>query len=635
MQGTPRRLVVLVEKLAAHQPDRQELVKGPPAERAFNPDGSPTSAAAGFARKNGVESSALEVREQDGGKYVFALLEQAGLPALEVLSKALPALVAGIKFEKSMRWNESGVTFSRPLRWFTALLGKDIIPFEYAGLQSGRESRGLRPYNSPQIIIPSAEKYLEILRKNGILVDGEERKELVAEGVKKLAASVKGEALLPAGLLAEVANLVEKPLPLLGGFDAEFLSLPEDVLISVMKKHQRYFPIRGAQGKLLPNFVVVRNGDEQGLDLVRQGNEHVVRARFADADFFVREDLKHTLEEFRPRLGTLVFQKKLGSMLDKNERVEKLTAALIPLLGLQADEASAAQRAAHLLKADLVTKMVVEMTSLQGIIGCEYARRDGETAAVAEAIGEQYQPIPKSKPGLAVAIADRLDSLVGLFAAGLAPSGTKDPFGLRRAAIGVVQPLMEHNHDFDLDAALKAAATQEPLPVTDQVLAQVKEFITGRLKVVLLDMGYRFDVVEAVLAMQANNPARAKTAVHELNQWVEHPEWNTILPGFARCVRITRDQAKIFSIQPASFVEQAEKNLYTALEKAKKQCGVAGSVDDFLKAFVPMIPAVNEFFDKVLVMAEDRAVKENRLGLLQEVSNLAAGTADLSKLEGF
>jgi len=643
--GTPRRLVVMIEDLAPRQPDRADLVKGPSAERAFDKDGKPTSASIGFARKNGLEPSALEVREVDGGKYVVALVKQAGRPTPAVLAESLPGLVASIKFDKSMRWNYTNVTFSRPIRWLVCLFGETVIPIEYAGLTAGRTTHGLRPYNSPEIEIPAADMYFEIIKKNGIVLEVEERKALIAEGVKKLATSVKGEAITPPELLAEVANLVEKPMPLLGGFEKEFLALPEDVLISVMKMHQRYFPIRSAGAKhivpegyassLLPYFVIVRNGDEQGLDLVRQGNEHVVRARFADADFFVREDLKHKLEDFRPRLGTLMFQKKLGSMLDKNERIEKLTEGLIPMLGLEADEAVFARRAAHLLKADLVTKMVVEMTSLQGVMGGEYARRDGEAPAVTQAIGEQYQPVPQTRPGLAVALADRLDSLAGLFAAGLAPSGTKDPFGLRRAAIGVVQPLIEHNIDFDLQVALKSAAALEPLPVSDEILTQVQDFITGRLRVVLMDMGYKYNVVDAVLAAQSENPAGAARAVRQLTAWVARPDWSTLLPGYARCVRITRDQKQKFTVQPAAFVEVAEKKLYSALEVAEKRKRAPGSVDDFLNAFVPMIPAVNEFFDKVLVMADAIFVKENRLGLLQRIASLANGIADLSKLEGF
>ena len=507
-----------------------------------------------------------------------------------------------------------------------------------AGLTAGRTTRGLRPYNSPEILIPAAEEYERLIKENGIVLEVEERKTRIAEGVRRLAASVGGEAILPDELLAEVANLVEMPMPLLGSFDKEFLSLPEDVLISVMKTHQRYFPIRSAgahESPLLPSFVIVRNGDKQGLTLVRQGNEHVLRARFADANFFVREDLKHKLEDFRPRLSALIFQKKLGSMLDKADRIEKLTGALVPLLGLEADEATFARRAARLAKADLATKMVVEMTSLQGIMGREYALRSGESQAVADAIGEQYQPVPKSKPGLAVALADRLDSLAGLFAAGLAPTGTKDPFGLRRAAIGVVQPLIDHNLTFDLRAALKSAAALEPVPVSDEVQAQVLEFLTGRLRVVLMDSGYKYDVVDAVLAAQSSNPAGAAKAVRQLATWVERKDWNTLLPGYARCVRITRDQKARFAIQVGAFTEDAEKKLFAALEQAEKRVRTPGSVDDFLNAFIPMIPAINEFFDKVLVMAEDKTMQENRLGLLQRISALANGIADLSKLEGF
>ncbi|HEX7541329.1 MAG TPA: glycine--tRNA ligase subunit beta, partial [Anaerolineales bacterium] len=655
--GTPRRLAVLVDSLAPRQPDRVDLVKGPPAERAFDKDGIPTPASIGFAKKNGVEPSALEVREMDGGRYVVAVVKQAGRLTPEVLTESLPEVVAGIKFDKSMRWlpaprvagNASGVTFSRPLRWLVALLGASVIPFEYAGLTAGRTTRGLRPYNSPEIEIPAAEMYFEIIKKNGILLDVEERKALIEAGARELAASVKGEAIIPPDLLAEVANLVEKPMPLLGGFEKEFLALPEDVLISVMMKHQRYFPVERQTLKvtdstldvqrstLLPYFVVVRNGDSEGLDLVRQGNEHVVRARFADANFFVREDLKHKLEDFRPRLGTLMFQKKLGSMLDKNERIEKLTEALAPMLGLEADEAVFARRAAHLLKADLVSKMVVEMTSLQGVMGHEYARRDGEAPAVAEAIGEQYQPVPRSKPGLAVALADRLDSLVGLFAAGLAPSGTKDPFGLRRAAIGVVQPLIEHGINFDLRRALKSAAALEPVPVTDQVQAQVLEFITGRLRVVLMDMGFKHDVVDAVLAVQSDDPAGAARAVRQLTVWVTRPDWSTLLPGYARCVRILRSAPttddRPLTVNESLLTEPAERGLYDALQSSAVHR--PSSVDEFLTTVVTLIPAINTFFDKVLVMAEAKSVQENRLGLLQRIASLADGIADLSKLEGF
>jgi glycyl-tRNA synthetase len=467
--ATPRRLAVFVADLSPQQPDRESLVKGPPADKAFDPSGNPTPAAQGFARKNGVDVADLQIREDApaGGKYVFAVVKQTGRPAPEVLAEALPKLIAEIKFEKSMRWNDSGVAFSRPIRWLVALFGETVIPFEYAGVASGNVSRGLRPYDSPEIPIPSADRYFDLMRAAGIVLDKEERKASIVEQVRQAAVQVGGEALIEEDLLNEVANLVEKPTAVLGGFDPEFLQLPREVLISVMKKHQRYFPLtpppspsgRGDGGEgLLPHFIAIRNGDDQHLDLVRQGNEHVLGARFADANYFVREDLKHRLEDFRPKLAGLTFHTRLGSMLDKSERILKLAEELAVMLGLDSVQRSNVQRATFLAKADLATQMVTEMTSLQGIIGREYALRSGEKPEVAAAIGEQYQPVPRSKIGLVLALADRIDSLVGLFAAGLAPTGAKDPFGLRRAAIGIVQPLIEHDADFDLAEAVKKSA---------------------------------------------------------------------------------------------------------------------------------------------------------------------------------
>jgi len=632
--STPRRLVVSVANLSPRQPDREELVKGPPADKAFDKNGIASPAAMGFAKKNGVDTKHLQVREENGGKYVFALVKQSGRLTPELLAEALPKFVEGIKFEKSMRWNESGVAFSRPIRWCAELLGEQVIPFEYAGVTSGNDTRGLRPYDSPEIKIPSADKYFDVMREAGIVLDKEERKASIVEQVKQAASLVGGEAIMEDDLLNEVTNLVEMPTAVMGEFNSEFLQLPREVLISVMKKHQRYFPVE-QDGKLLNHFVAVRNGDDIGTDLVRQGNEHVLGARFADANFFVREDLKHKLEEFRPKLSGLIFQTKLGSMLDKSERMVKLTDEIISMLHLPIDESQHAKRAAFLMKADLTTQMVTEMTSLQGIIGREYAVRSGEKAEVALAIGEQYQPVPRSKIGLAIALADRIDSLVGLFAAGLAPSGTKDPFGLRRAAIGVVQPLMEHNIPFDLREAVEKAAKLQPIAVRDEGRNQVLEFVAGRLSVVLKDVGYKYDVVDAVMVEQSANPARSADAVKQLQTWVERKDWHEILPAFARCVRITRDQEQTFKLNPKNFAERAEEALFKALEKAEAAKRQEGSVDDFLNAFLPMMPSINEFFDKVLVMADDTILKENRLGLLQRISALSHGVADLSKLEGF
>ncbi|MDW8277427.1 MAG: glycine--tRNA ligase subunit beta [Anaerolineales bacterium] len=657
VHATPRRLTVFVENLAPAQADREELVKGPPAEKAFDPAGNPTPAALGFARKNGLQVADLQVRDMDGGKYVVAVVKSKGRPALEILAEALPGWVAGIAFVKTMRWNQSGVAFSRPIRWFVALLGEQVIPFAYAGVSSGRISRGLRPCDSPEIIISSAETYFQAIRQAGILLDLEERKAAIVEQVNAAAQSVGGQALIEPGLLAEVANLIEKPTAVLGAFDAEFLALPRDVLIGTMKKHQRYFPVlraptsqvsgavqelqqqgAGTPTDLLPFFIAIRNGDAEFLDLVRQGNEHVLGARFADANFFVREDVKFPLEHYREGLKKLVFQTRLGSMFEKSERIVRLAEKIGLLLGLDEAQRAIVYRAAFLAKADLTTQMVTEMTSLQGIIGREYALRGGEPVEVAEAIGEQYQPVPRTLPGVVVALADRIDSLVGLFAAGLAPSGTKDPFGLRRAAIGTVEPLIQHQLDFDLRQAVEAAAALQPIAVSEEVKAQVLEFLTGRMRVLLIEAGFRYDVVDAVLAAQSHNPAACASAARALTEWVNRADWMPILEGYARCARIVRSAPDALKnlqspVERERLVEEAERKLYDALQVVVSR--PPSSVHAFLGAIQALLPFITEFFDKVLVMDPDEAIRRNRLMLVARIRDLAQGIADLSKLEGF
>nr|MBP6208854.1 glycine--tRNA ligase subunit beta [Anaerolineales bacterium] len=632
---TPRRIVVSIDSLSPNQPDREDLVKGPPADKAFDKDGKPTQAALGFAKKNNLDPATLEAREIDGGKYVAAVVKQKGRPTPEVLVDALPKLVESIKFEKSMRWNDSGIAFSRPIRWYVALLGDMVIPFEYAGVTSGNVTRGLRPYGSPDITIPSADKYFDVIREAGILLDKEERKASIVEQVKQAADVMGGEAIIEEGLLNEVVNLIEMPTAVMGGFNEEFLALPRDVLISVMKKHQRYFPVQ-KDGKLLAHFIAIRNGDDIHVDTVRQGNEHVLGARFADANFFVREDVKLKLEEYRPKLSSLTFHTKLGSMLDKSDRMLKLGAEIGALLGFKGvDMIKPLGRAVYLAKADLATQMVTEMTSLQGIIGGEYALRSGEDAEVAKAISEQYQTVPQSKVGVAVALTDRIDSLVGLFAAGLAPTGAKDPFGLRRAAIGVVQPLIEHDMNFDLAEAVKRSAKTQPIPVSEEAQKQILEFIAGRLKVVLGDMGFKHGVIEAVLAAQSNNPAGTVRAVKQLSAWVDREDWASTLDGFARCVRIIRSAGaseQRLEISEKLFEAEEEKNLYKAL---KLQPSTFNNVNDLLTTVANLIPAITAFFDKVMVMVEDEKVKQNRLALVGQVAGLTKGIADLSKLEGF
>jgi len=638
---TPRRLTVMVEGLAERQPDQTVVVKGPPEARAFDAQGNPTKAAEGFARGKGLDVKDLEVREIDGGRYVAAVVHQAGRPAMEVLGEALPGLIAALKFEKTMRWNSSGVSFSRPIRWLLALFGANVVSFEYAGLRSGRVTRGLRFISPVEFSVKNAAEYLAAMQAQGIILDSQARKATIEEQVRKLMLQAGGDGVIEEALLDEVNQLVEAPTALLGQFEPEHLKLPSEVLISVMKKHQRYFPVKDQSGKLLPNFIVVRNGGDQHLDVVADGNAQVIRARFADAAFFIREDQGTTLEQLLPRLSTLTFQFKLGSMLDKSQRIEKLTADLLRLMKIDSDTTPNAMRAAHLCKADLVSHMVVEMTSLQGTIGRHYALRDGESEAVANAILEHYLPryagdrTPPSQAGLVVGLADRLDSLSGLFAAGLAPSGTKDPFAQRRAALGLVQNLIAWDMDFDLREGLALAAQNLPLEVKETSQQECLEFIVGRLRSFLIESEYRYDVVDAVLAAQQHNPAGVMRAVKALSEQIARADWNEVLPAYARCVRITRDKAEKFSINPAAFSMEEEKQLFAALQTAEEKARRAGSVEDFFAAFLPMIPVINTFFEKVLVMSDVESERTNRLGLLQRIAALADGVADFSQLEGF
>ncbi len=642
--ATPRRLVVHARQVAPRQPDLEQVEKGPPASRAFDASGQPTQAAVGFARGRGVRAEDLRIAEIDGGQYVTALVRTPGRPATEALAEALPSLVAGLSFGKTMRWNASGATFSRPIRWLLALFGDAVIPFAYAGVASGGVTRGLRPYGSPELAVADAADYTHQMAAQGIVLDPAQRSAAIAEQIAALAREVGGRVPDDPDLLDEVANLVEAPTALRGTFDADYLALPREVLITVMRKHQRYFAVEDADGRLLPYFIAVRNGDREHLDNVTAGNEHVLRARFADASYFYREDLKQPLESYLPRLATLTFQEKLGSMLDKNERIVGLIRPLGDLLGLDTTTVAVAQRAAHLAKADLATQMVVEMTSLQGVMGREYALRSGYPPEVADAIFEHWLPrgaddlLPASAAGALVALADRLDSLTGLFAAGLAPRATADPYGLRRAALGIVQILTARQIDLDLHSAVELAAAAQPIPVSDAVRIQVVEFIGGRLRAWLEEQDWPRDVIGAVLAAQSSNPYRALKGVQQLAAWVRRPDWTPLLDGFARCVRITRSESERYPLDPALLVEPQERALYAAYQQAAAQLDSSdssGSVDAFLSAFAPMLPAVTDFFDHVLVNTDDDALRRNRLGLLQAISAMQHGRADLSQLSGF
>ncbi len=638
--GTPRRLVVAVDEMQLSQPDDVRVVKGPPARIAFDKEGHPTRAAQGFAKSQGVAVETLQVAEINGGQYVVAHKHLQGRPATEVLAELLPAWIAKLHFPRSMRWNESGVAFSRPVRWLVALLGETEIAFDYAGLHSGRITRGPRPAGSPEIALSSAADYPGVLESYGVLVSPAKRRDIIQQQAQAQAETVGGHIPDDPALLAEVTNLVEVPTALLGSFEARYLTLPQDLLIAVMKKHQRYFPVLNAQGQIMAHFITIRNGSAEHLEKVRQGNEDVIRARYADAEYFYNQDSRHPLEFYVPKLDKLTFQAQLGSMLDKTKRLERLAPWVGEQLRLSPEAIQHLKRAAHLAKADLATSMVVEMTSLQGIMGREYAKRSGEPSAVAQALAEQYLPtsaegaLPSGEVGIALALTDRLDTLAGLFAVGLAPTGSTDPYGLRRAAAGIVQILLGHQLRFPVREALSQAGEHLPVTLTEETLGQVADFVQGRLRGALREAGLAYDVVDAVLAARGDNPAWAYETAQQLGEWIARADWPLLLDNYARCVRITRSQPYT-QLQAAQLREPAELALYDKLQEAESRLTPNSTANDLLNELHTLVPHIQRFFDEVLVMAEEPALRDARLGLLWRIAKLTEGIVDLSKLEGF
>ncbi|MGF1506940.1 MAG: glycine--tRNA ligase subunit beta, partial [Anaerolineae bacterium] len=472
----------------------------------------------------------------------------------------------------------------------------------------------------------------------------------IVEQAKAAAAQVDGTIVDDPALLDEVTNLVEQPTAVLGSFAEDYLELPGPVLMTVMRKHQRYFAVVDEEGDLLNAFVTIRNGGKQHLDTVAAGNEHVVRARFADARFFFNEDISQPLEAYLDSLDTLTFQEQLGSYREKAARVEGLTARIGAALGFNDETLDIAIRAAHLAKADLTTQMVVEMTSLQGIMGREYALRSGERPPVADAIADHYKPtsaydtLPQTEAGIAIALADRIDSLVGLFDVGMQPTGTSDPYGLRRAALGIVQLLLGHALTLDLSNLAGWAAqgyTQElgSTFISEEHTTAAVDFIVDRLRGVLRE-DFPHDVVEAVVAEQGHNPYRAQVNAEQLHGWTTRDEWTDTLDQFARCVRITRNVDEDYTVDPGGMPEVVEKELLVGIEQLENKLGRDSDVDTFLTAFQPLIPAVQAFFAPqdeggVLVMADAPDVRANRLGLLQRIVRAADGVADFSYMEGF
>ena len=679
--GTPRRLAVAIKGLAAQQADRQEEALGPPVKAAYDADGNPTKAALGFAKSQGVEVGDLLTVDTDKGPRLAARKEIPGRAAAEVLAELLPYLVEAMSFPKTMRWGSESFRFARPIHWFLALLDGAVVPFTLAGIASGDTTRGHRFLAPGEVRVSGADDYIAKLEAAYVLADRDTRAAKVRAEVEQAAASANGRLVPDEALMAENTDLVEWAAACCGSFDREFLEVPRPVIISAMREHQRYFALEDASGNLLPNFIAVNNTQPKDMAVVTAGHQKVLRARLADARFFLHEDRKKPLIDYLEDLKGVTYHAKLGSSLAKVERFAALAGWLADALGLSPEEKDQVKRAARLAKCDLVTEMVGEFPSLQGVVGREYASRDGEPEAVALGIAEHYLPsgadslLPETTTGMLVGIADRLDTICGLFGIGQAPTGAADPFALRRAAIGVIRIVLESKKKpaIALSPALDVAInklkpwihkpfeegeTDRDLRPLEETKLDVFHFIFSRLQSILSDQGVPTDVTQAVLEVnyQAASSAFLNPEKYELPDGLDDltataararalaevkdsPEFASLAMGLKRVMNILKKEANQVPAgapDEAIMVQDEEKALYHAFQGLEAEAGelfASGDYAGFLARVSALKDPIDKFFDAVMVMDKDEKVRHNRLALLNLMATLFARFARFEHLQ--
>ena len=636
--GTPRRLALIVKGLADTSAEISERHKGPSASIAYDADGNPTKAAIGFARGKGLDVADLVV--EDG--YIYAETKTAGVPAKDIVTDMLPQLITGLNFPKSMHWGNLDAKFVRPVRWLVALLDEEVIPVEFATVKSGNVTRGHRFLGADEITIKNAASYVDTLKENFVMVDQDARRELISKQLHDIAASKNASIVWDDDLLEEINYLVEWPTALCGGFEESYLALPDAAIITPMKDHQRYFPLVDQAGKLLPMFLTVRNGSDHSIEVVQAGNERVLRARLDDAKFFFNEDRKKPLIDRQDGLTKIVFQEGLGNLADKTERLLKLGRVFGEECGLHEDAAVVLERATELAKTDLTTGMVTEFTELQGVMGKEYALLDGESPEVAEAIFEQYLPrfagdvLPQTEAGKVLSIIDKVDNIVATFSRGLIPTGSQDPYALRRQTIGILNILLGSEWNISLRPIFKAS--MELLNVAadkqEELLNQVEEFFTLRLKNIFLDREVPHHVIDLLLSNNELSVADAEGLVNALlaNRIDENVE---LVQAYTRMYNLVKD-VEYTGVNSDLLKEDAEKALFEAASKASEASLAAWESNDYAAVVaVPatLVPAINKFFEDVMVMDKDEAIKANRLQLVRLAYNVMAIIGDISALK--
>ena len=636
--GTPRRLALIVKGISDASAEISERHKGPSASIAYDADGNATKAAIGFARGKGLDVADLVV--EDG--YIYAETKTAGVPAKDIVTDMLPQLITGLNFPKSMHWGDLDAKFVRPVRWLVALLDEEVIPVEFATVKSGNVTRGHRFLGADEITIKNAASYVETLKENFVMVDQDARRELISKQLHDMAASKNASIVWDDDLLEEINYLVEWPTALCGGFEESYLALPDAAIITPMKDHQRYFPLVGQDGKLLPMFLTVRNGSDHSIEVVQAGNERVLRARLDDAKFFFNEDRKKPLIDRQDGLTKIVFQEGLGNLADKTERLLKLGRVFGEECGLHEDAAVVLERATELAKTDLTTGMVTEFTELQGVMGKEYALLDGESPEVAEAIFEQYLPrfagdvLPQTEAGKVLSIIDKVDNIVATFSRGLIPTGSQDPYALRRQTIGILNILFGSEWNISLRPIFKAS--MELLNVAadkqEELLNQVEEFFTLRLKNIFLDREVPHHVIDLLLSNNELSVADAEGLVNALlaNRIDENVE---LVQAYTRMYNLVKD-VEYTGVNSDLLKEDAEKALFEAASKASGASLAAWEAGDYAAVVaVPatLVPTINQFFEDVMVMDKDEAIKANRLQLVRLAYSVMAIIGDISALK--
>ncbi len=639
--ATPRRLVVIVNGMAEKQDDQVIEKLGPAKRVSYDETGNPTKAALGFAKGQGIDISEVEIVATEKGEYICSRKKILGEDTKGILPDLLPRFILSIPFQKSMRWMDLSIRFARPIHWILALFGGEPVVFQIENITSGRKTRGHRFLSPGFFLVKDSRDYLARMRENYVIVNQEDRKKLVRDEAEKAARTVSGKALILDKLLEEVTYLVEYPTAVCGSFDTEYLKLPKDVLITTMVEHQKYFPVVDDKGNLLPNFVTINNTLARDPAVVARGNEKVIRARLADARFFFQEDQKVSLDEHAKKLRKVVFHSKLGTSEDKVARFRKLAGwiaeRIMPELKADVD------RAASLAKADLETQMVYEFPSLQGIMGREYALIACEKEDVAKAIYEHYLPtsaggdLPKTDIGAIVSIADKTDTISGFFGINQPPTGTADPFALRRQALGIINIILDRQYDLQMPElvgkSLDILADRLTVP-REKALADILEFFRGRFDNMLTSQGHPYDVVDAVLARGISDFAVSVEKIDAMEEFRKHPDFEPLTIAFKRVCNII----KAFEggkADPALFETEAEKELYQAFGGVRKIALDLIGLRDFKGALAELARLrgpVDKFFESVLVMAEDERVRRNRLSLLSEIANLFFEIADFSKL---